>query len=79
MLKNLRCPTQSWRENNFIHTITKDISVIWKVNSYVKGLNSRHCFHFQRRKPLHRATSVCVCVRVVAVVFFFMIDLYFHS
>ena len=41
--------TYSWRENNWIHTFPRSISVMWKAISLVQDLNSCHRVNFLRR------------------------------
>ena len=45
--------THSWRENDYIHTISKVISAMWNANSLVQDLNSCRLIHLQRRYPLY--------------------------
>ena len=41
--------THSWRENDWIHTIPKDISAMWNAISHVQDLNSCRRVHFLRQ------------------------------
>ena len=41
--------THNWRENNWIHTFPKGISVMWNAIGLVQDLNSYHRVHFLRR------------------------------
>ena len=43
--------THCWKENSWIHTFLKGISVVWNANSLFQGLNSVRCLQFLRRYP----------------------------
>ena len=54
--------THSWRESNWIHTLPKDISAMWNVNSYLQDLSPCCHVHFLRWYPLHHECLPCVYV-----------------
>ena len=43
----------SWRENNWIHTFPKGISIRWNANSLIHDLNLGHRVHLLWQLSLH--------------------------